>query len=170
MGRLIPDEKVRFIDQAGGDGEAGAHAVGEAGDRLARDAEQIDGPDERRQARLADVGGQAEQPGHVIEVRDRRQAGRELRVGRDVADAAAEVGGVGSHGPAVDLGPAGGRPVQTEDEAQQGRLAGPVVAQQTQHAARLDPERDIVDGDLAVLVILGQAVRFHHQIARPRAI
>ena len=94
---LVPDQQVGFVDQAGGDGQAGRHAIGEAGDRLARGRQQIDRPNERSQPRLAGVGRQAEQPGDVVEVRNRGHAARELRIGRDVADAAADPGGIGRH-------------------------------------------------------------------------
>src|SRR5262249_55638839 len=58
-----------------------------------------------------------------------------------------------------------GRPVQPEDEAQKGRLAGAVGPEQPEHAAGLDPQGDVVEGNLAVLVNLGELVRLHHQIA-----
>ena len=50
-------------------------------------------------------------------------------------------------------------------EAQQRRLAGAVGAEQAQDAAGLDPQRHIVQGDLAVLVNLGELVGFDHQVA-----
>src|SRR5262249_42711873 len=59
VGRLVPDEQVRLVDQAGGHGEAGGHAVGEAADPVAGGVQQVDGADERSQPRLADVGRQA---------------------------------------------------------------------------------------------------------------
>src|SRR5207253_10738240 len=58
------------------------------------------------------------------------------------------------------------RPMQTQNEAQQGGLAGSVGAKQAQHAAWLHPQRDIIEGNLAVLVNLGELVRLDHQIAR----
>ena len=54
--------------------------------------------------------------------------------------------------------------MQTEHQAQQGCLARPIGAEQTQHATRLDSQGHIIQRNLAVLVNLGQLVRFHHQI------
>ena len=139
-------------------------------DLVAGGVEQIDGADERGQTRLADLGGQAEQAGHVIEIGDGRHAVGKLGIGGDVADAAAQVGGVGTHGLAEDLGPAGRGPVQTDDQTQQRGLAGPVGAEQTEDAARLEPQRHVIQGNLAVLVNLGELVGLDHQVAacRPR--
>ena len=133
--------------------------------RIAGDAQQIDGADQRGEARLAHVLGQPEQAGHVVEIGDRRHAARELRIGGDVADAAAQVGGVGRHEFAEHLGPAGGRAMQADDEAQQRRLAGAVGAEQTQDAAGFEPQRHVIQGNLAVLVNLGELEGFDHQIA-----
>ena len=127
--------------------------------------EQIDGADQRSEARLAHVRGQTEKPGHVVEIGNRRHAARKLGIGGNVADAAAQVGGVGRHEFAEHLGPAGGRPMQADDEAQQRRLAGAVGAEQAQHAAGFEPQRHVIEGNLAVLVNLGELEGFHHQIA-----
>ena len=64
---------------------------------------------------------------------------------------------------AEDLRPAGGGPVQPEDEAQERGLAGAVGPEQTEHAARLDGERHVVERDLAVLVDLGEVLRLDDQ-------
>ena len=139
-----------------------------SGDRLAGVRQQIDGADERRQPRLARrrragrTAGRCSR-GSVIGVMPLR----ELRVGGDVADAAAQVGGVGRHDLAEHLDPAGGRAVQAEDEAQEGGLAGAVGPEQAEDAARLDRQGDVVEGDLAVLVDLGEAGRLDHQPGVP---
>src|SRR5207247_5274978 len=58
---LIPDEQVGLVDEAGGHGEAGAHAVGETADLVAGGTQQIDGTNERGQPWLARFERQAEQ-------------------------------------------------------------------------------------------------------------
>src|SRR5262249_40551777 len=98
-----------------------------------------------------------------VEVGDGRHAAGELRVGRDVADPAAEVGGVGRHAAAENADSAGRGSVQTEDQAQQGGLAGAVGAEQAQDVTGLDGQRDVVDGNIAVLVNFGEPGRFDHQ-------
>jgi hypothetical protein len=55
--------------------------------------------------------------------------------------------------------------MQSQKEAQKRRLARAVGPEQTEDAARLDFQRDIVQGNLAVLVNLGELERFNHQIA-----
>ena len=69
-------------------------------------------------------------------------------------DAAPQVGGVGRHRVAEHLRPPGRGAVQTEQHAQERGLAGPVGAEQPQHAARFDRERHVVERDLPVLVDL----------------
>src|SRR5262249_45744873 len=44
-------------------------------------------------------------------------------------------------------------------------LAGAVGPEKPEDAARLDLQRDVVEGDLAVLVDLGELGSFHHQVA-----
>ena len=54
--------------------------------------------------------------------------------------------------------------MQTEHQAQKGRLPGPVRAEQAQHTPRLHFQGDIIERDLAVLIDLGELERFHHQV------
>ena len=164
--RFVPDQEIGFVDQAGGDGEASGHAVRKTGDRLARDGEQIDGANQVGEPRLAGIARQAEQPRHVIEVRDRRHALGELRIGRDVADLAADRGGVRRHPFAEDLHPPGRLAMQAEADAQKRGLTGAVGAQETQDGARLDAQCHVVERDISVLVDLGQSLSLDDQIDR----
>src|SRR5262249_21335864 len=145
--------------------EARGHAVGKAGNRIARNSQEIDGPDQRGEAWLAHVGRQAKEPGHVVKISNRRDAAGELGVGGDVSEAAAKGGGGGRHDLAEDLDPTGRGAVQTQDQAQEGRLAGPVRAEQPQDTARLDPQGYIIQSDLAVLVNLGELEGLDYQVA-----
>jgi hypothetical protein len=61
--------------------------------------------------------------------------------------------------------PAGGGPVQPQHQAQKGRLTGAVGAQEAQHTARFDGQAHIIEGNLAVLVNLGEFEGLDHQIA-----
>jgi hypothetical protein len=54
--------------------------------------------------------------------------------------------------------------MQSQAQAQKGGLAGAVGTQQSQNAARLNAQSNIVNGDLAILVNLGKLVRFDDQI------
>src|SRR5207248_682707 len=151
-----------------GDRQAGDHAGGEVDDRVAAVRQQVHGPDEGGELRLADAARDAEQPRDVVQVGDRGHAAGELRVGRDVPDPAADVGGVGRDDPAEHLGPPGGRPVEAEDQPQERGLAGVVGPEQTQDAARLDGQRHVVERDLAVLVDLGEVLGLDDQLGRFR--
>ena len=101
--------------------------------------------------------GQAEQPGDVVEVGDRRHA----PWGTAGSWGCSRCGGGGrrrwatSTRPNTFAQPAVGR-CRPEDEAQERGLAGAVGAEQPEDAARLDGERDVVERDLPVLVDLRQ--------------
>ena len=54
--------------------------------------------------------------------------------------------------------------MQPKDQAQKRGLAGAVGAEQPEHATRFDAQRHVIDGDLAILVNLGELVGLNHQI------
>jgi hypothetical protein len=62
---------------------------------------------------------------------------------------------------AVDRDVAGGRPVEAEDQAHRGRLAGPVRAEEAGDDAGSDGEREVVDRAL-LAVVLHEPARLDH--------
>ena len=56
--------------------------------------------------------------------------------------------------------------MQTEHEPQQRGLAGAVGPQQTEDAAGLHAQGNVIEGNLAVLVNLRELVRLDHQVTR----
>jgi hypothetical protein len=141
--RLVHHQQLGGVDQGAGQRQLLLHAAGEAVRETAA---------ERRQAQAVQQLVAPRPP--VVDAVDGGEEGdvlvdREIAVEREalgqVADPAAELGAspdgvdaAGAHRPAV-------RRQQSEDDAQGGRLAGAVRADQAEHLAALDAEADVVD-------------------------
>src|SRR5260221_12188130 len=83
--RLIPDEQIGLVDQAGGDRQSSGHTGRKAVDRLDADAEQIDGPNQAGEPRLANVPRQTEQAGPANPVNEGRRASEATKIGGGLA-------------------------------------------------------------------------------------
>src|SRR4029077_20763446 len=98
--------------------------------------------DELRDIRLVHAATQ------VAEVGDRLGAGQsvvQVELARQVTDAAVDRDRIGGRLDAEDLGAAGGRPDQVEQDAHRGRLAGPVRSKEPEYLALGDLEVEVDD-------------------------
>ena len=134
-GGLIDDDQAGVANQGLGDAETLAHAAGEAGDGLLAHGPQIGLVEQRLDRLLAILRvGDALEHGHVVEHVVGRHPRIDAEVLRQIAQRPAQLFRVLEHVDGAEADVSGGRRLQCRDRAHQGRLAGPVGAQQAEHA------------------------------------
>jgi hypothetical protein len=145
--------------RATGEAEPLAHAEGEAAQPLVRCRLEPDQLDDLVDPPLGQgvAAGQREQVGVGGA---RRVVGPRIDERADAAHRPGEL----PVGQAEHPRRAGGRPGEAEDAAQRGRLAGAVGAQEAGDPARMDRDREVVDGDPGA-ELLGQAVDLDHPVS-----
>src|SRR5579875_900018 len=147
VGRLVEDQQVTGAHKGRGQPEALAHAEGVGPVLLVgrgREPDPLEGAvDAGRPARPAGVGAGGVDPGQVGPPGQPRVKGRPLDEG---ADPGQRPGRTCRHVLAEEAPPAVGRADQPEEDADGGRLARSVGAEEAEDAALGDVESDPVDG------------------------
>ena len=145
-GGLVQEDHRGPDDQAGGQVQAPAHAARPGLHRPAAGLGQVEALQQLGRPAAGRGAGQAGQAAHHAQV---LLAGLEVVHGRELAgeaDAAADLAAVGDDVEAGHPGPAGVGPGQGGQDAHGGGLAGPVGAEQGEHAAlghgQVDPGQD----------------------------
>ena len=134
----------------------GRLAGGEVLNLLVRGIQQADRAEQRYQPRPAQVAGDAADLAQQVEVLDGAEMPGQLRVCGQVPDQAADLDRVGAAGVAQHLRPPRAGPLQAQQQAEGGGLAGSVGAQQAEDGAPRDFEIHVVDRDESIAVDLGQ--------------
>jgi len=164
-GRLVEHQQVGPAGQRPGDQRALLLAAGERGHRVVDAVQQADVGERVADRGPVGVAGRAEDPaaGQPARGDDLADGGRHAAAGaeplRDVADPGPGPEPALRGAEQVDL--AAGRRDQTEDRADQRRLAGAVGAEDRDHLAGGHRERDVVQ-DLPPVVSDGQPAYVDH--------
>ena len=150
-GRLVEDEQVRPVLER--DDQPDLLLVAPRVLLVPPARVEVERLDQLRDVRLVDAAAQ------VAEVRDRLGAGQsvvQVELAGQVADATMDRDRIGGRLDAEDLGAAGGRPDQVEQDAHRGRLAGAVRSQEPEDLALGDLQIE-VDDPPVLPVGLGQS-------------
>ncbi len=159
---LVEEHQARVVEEAAGDGELLLHAAGELAGEDAGLAVELQLGEQRAGARLP--VHDAVEARHQVEVLAHGEVVEEAGLVREERELA--LGGHGRGGEVVP-GDADGAARGREDAAQaaqRARLAGAVGADQAEHLAGGDLEREVVDGGEAA-VALRQAMNLEHRLA-----
>src|SRR3954469_463912 len=148
VGRLVHDQHIRIVDQRLREAGAVLVSLGERVDRLVQHRLQEAELDHAVHRLLARGAGEAPQLGDELEERSHRHVRVRGGVLRQVADQALRLDGRLDHVVGADGDLAGGGRHEAGDHPHGGGLAGAVRAEEAEHLAALDGERDAVDRPL----------------------
>ena len=165
---LVEEEQLRLVQDAAADRQPLAHPRGELGDPLVGAPLHPDRGEQLGDPALGPLAPDPVQPGVEGEVLAAAEVAVEERLVAEVADPAAQPPGLARQLAAEHPRLAAARAQQRRQHAQQGRLAGPVRAEDDQGLAGGELDRDLVErGAFAeVAAQAGEGDRCHGGIVK----
>ncbi len=150
--RLVQDQQARLVHQRARQRHLLAHALGEALAALMRVRRETETLDQRARVRLRPRRLDAPQPGHELEIFERRQLVVNRRLVGHPGDQPLGRDRIGQGVDAEDRDRARVRLEQPRDDAERGRLARPVRAEQRIELARAHGQVETVHGGLVEML------------------
>jgi len=147
VGGLVEHQQPGVAQQAGGDAEALAHAVGVAGDLVVLPSGQVDGVEDLGDAAGPEAAVAAVEEREALEVLRAGEVGVELRALDEPCHAVERVDTGVAPGAAEDLDRAGVGSDEPEQHPEEGGLPGAVGAQDAVDLALGDLQGQVVDRD-----------------------